>query len=152
VTAEPNQNLPQQEILRFSEPLYFINERTEVGHLSQLALEVGDWAFSAVHERDKLYTVTHESGVSFLAELKKGRGKNKGTYTIKGCVRAVDGKNTSFFDSVNINGKGENGYRLRPAQLGAVCALMAHWSLSKEVATVVLPTGTVKRASCYRVR
>lgn len=48
------------------------------------------------------------------------------------------------YQNLNINGVGETGEGLRNAQLGAIHSLLAHWSLSKEVATIVLPTGTGK--------
>ncbi len=137
-------DLSKEEILEFSVPLYFIKETTEIGTISKLALEPGDWTFTAVHVKDQLYTVSHNSGVSFLAELKEGKGNKKGTYTIEGCVQNTIENTHSFFDGVNINGTGDSGWRLRRAQLGAVYSLMAHWSLSNEVATVVLPTGTGK--------
>lgn len=136
--------LSRKEILEFSHPLYFKKEKTEIGIISQLALEPGDWTFTAVHVRDQLYTASHDSGVSFLAELKDGRGKKKGTYEIKGCVQNPKENGQSFFDGVNIHSAGNSRWRLRPAQLGAVYSLMAHWSLTNEVATVVLPTGTGK--------
>lgn len=137
-------DLSHQEILEFSSPLYYKFDRTTVGTLSQLALEAGDWSFTAVHHDQDVYEVTHETGVSFLAELKKGTGKNKGTYQIKGCVQNSDSNPRSYFDDFNLNGTGESGWRLRPAQLGAIYSLMAHWSLSSDPATVVLPTGTGK--------
>lgn len=134
----------RQEMLEFTHPLYFIRENTPIGWLSQLALEAGNWIFTAVHNNDDLYTVTHESGVSFLAELKEGKGKEKGTYSIKGCVQNVNHPGNSFFEGINIHGVGDNGWRLRAAQLGATYSLLAHWSLTNDVSTVVLPTGTGK--------
>jgi len=115
--------LSHEEILEFSHPLYFIREETGIGLISQLALESGNWTFAAVHSRDQLYTFNHDSGVSFLAELKNGRGKKKGTYKIKGCVQNANENNQSFFDGVNINSAGKSGWRLRSAQLGAVYSL-----------------------------
>lgn len=132
----------QQEVLEFTHPLYFVYEKTLIGLLKQLALEAGDWKFTAVHQKDDLFTVTHESGVSFLAELKEGKGKKKGTYSIEGCVQNTH--KSSYFENVNIHSVGVNGEKLRPAQLGAIYSLMAHWSLTKDVATIVLPTGTGK--------
>ncbi|MEA3588152.1 DEAD/DEAH box helicase family protein [Pseudidiomarina sp. 1APP75-27a] len=136
--------LPHQEILEFQEPLYYRYEKFDVGVVSQLALEAGDLKFSVVHEKEDIYKVTHETGVSFFAELKEGRGKNKGTYRIKGCVKRINGHAGSYFDNVKINGIGETGWALRPAQIGAIYSLLSHWSLTKDVATVVLPTGTGK--------
>ncbi|MCP4118641.1 MAG: DEAD/DEAH box helicase family protein [Desulfobacteraceae bacterium] len=140
----PDEERYRQEILEFTHPLYFLREKTPIGWLFQLALESGDWKFKAVHMNDDIFTVTHESGLSFLAELKKGKGKGRGTYTIKGCIQDANKKDRSFFDVINIHGVGDNGMRLRPAQLGAIYSLLAHWSLTNDVATVVLPTGTGK--------
>ena len=137
-------DLLHEEKLEFKHSLYYLNEKTSIGVLSQLALEAGDWVFKAAHVKDDLYKVIHESGVRFLAELKNGKGKKKGTYEIKGCVEYFDDSAVSFFDNVNINGVGDKGWKLRPAQLGAIYSLMSHWSLSSEVATIVLPTGTGK--------
>jgi len=134
----------RQEVLEFTDSLYYLKEKTSIGWLSQLALESGDWQFTAVQENDDLYTVTHESGVSFLAELKEEKGKGKGTYAIKGCVQNVSDSYKSFFEGVNIHGVGDTGWKLRPAQFGAIHSLLAHWSLTTDVATVVLPTGTGK--------
>jgi len=140
----PPEEISQQEILEFTHPLYFIDERTPVGRLSQLALEAGNWTFKAVPKKGDLFTVTHKSGITFVAELKEGKGKEKGTYKINGTVQHTGAKDESFFEKVNIHGIGENGEKLRPAQLGAIYSLLAHWSLTKDVATVVLPTGTGK--------
>lgn len=137
-------DLAHQEILKFTNPLYYRYEKSEIGITSQLALEAGNWTFTAVHETENIYKVTHDSGVSFLAELKNGTGKNKGTYQIKGCVQNTTKNSQSYFDDVKINGIGESGWCLRPAQIGAIYSLLSHWSLTKDVATVVLPTGTGK--------
>ena len=135
---------PRQEILEFEHPLYYVRRKFPIGWLSQLALSPGNWRFVAVHKNDDLFEVAHESGVSFIAELKEGNGRKKGTYAIKGCVHNHASNKRSFYDDVNIHGVGSNGWRLRPAQLGAIYSLMAHWSLTKDAATVVLPTGTGK--------
>jgi superfamily II DNA or RNA helicase len=129
----------EEDKMEFTGPLYLMREKTPIGWLSQLALEDGDLKFTAIHKQDDLFTVTHESGISFFAELKK----NKQTYSIKGCVKNTE-EPKPFHFGININGEGRDGFTLRPAQLGAVHSLLAHWSLSTETATVVLPTGTGK--------
>lgn len=143
-TQSENLDLPKQHILEFDDPLYYRNDRSEIGVIYQLALEAGNWSFMAVHEKDNLYRVTHNADVSFLAELKKGAGKKKGTYQIRGCVQRVTDDSLSYFDDVQINGVGDSGLSLRAAQVGAIYSLLSHWSLAKDVATVVLPTGTGK--------
>ena len=103
-------DLYHQEILEFKEPLYYRNEKTNVGVISQLALEAGDWSFAAVHKSECTYKVTHDIGISFLADLKEGRGTDKGTYKIKGCVQSVIPSSCSYFDNVKINGVGDSIY------------------------------------------
>lgn len=142
--SQESLNLSHHELLEFESPLFYRYENSEIGVISQLALEAGNWRFRAVHEEGSLYKVTHDTGVSFLAELKRGTGKNKGTYKIKGCVQNTTNNSQSYFDDVRINGVGESGESLRPAQIGAIYSLLSHWSLSNDVATVVLPTGTGK--------
>lgn len=139
--AEPE---PRREVLEVEDPLFYRHENTSVGWFKHLALEKGDWQFTATHETEDLYWLAHSSGVEFKAELKEGKGAEKGTYSIKGCVRNTKIESSSFLDGVNLHGSGEDGWKLRPAQLGAVHSILAHWSLSKDPATIVLPTGTGK--------
>lgn len=144
LSGQQSLDLARQEILEFKEPLYYRNERSEIGLIAHLALEAGDWRFNVEIEKDNIYKLTNDTGLSFLAELKGGVGQNKGTYQIKGNVKNAITSFQSYFDNVRINGVGDSGECLRPAQIGAVYSLLSHWSLSKEVATVVLPTGTGK--------
>jgi len=132
------------EILEFNEPLFIKNEKYQVGVLTQLALGPGNWTFTAIHQKESLYRIEHETGLSFYAELKEGKGKSKGTYQIKGCVKFAAENISSYYDNVLVNGTGATGWSLRPAQVGAIYSLLSHWSLSRDVATVVLPTGTGK--------
>ena len=136
--------IPKEQILEFDTPLYYQDEKSSFGRLSQLALEAGNWIFNASHKKDDLYEITHETGLSFLAELYEGKGKTKGTYQIKGCVSNANINSSSYLEEVKINGIGSSGESLRPAQVGAIYALMSHWSLTNDVATIVLPTGTGK--------
>lgn len=134
----------QRQVLEFNQPLYYVNERTSIGQLSKLALEQGNWSFEAVLVEGDSYELIHETGIRFEADLKEGKGKSKGTYQITGCVKHTTGDLASYYEHVATNGVGEAGKKLRPAQLGATYSLMAHWSLTNEVATIVLPTGTGK--------
>lgn len=135
---------PHQEVLEFENSLFYQNDNTPIGWLRHLALEKGDWKFTATHKTGDIFTLTHSTGLSFVAELKAVKGQQKGTYSIRGCVTRAKGTKHSFFDGVNLHGSGKGDWKLRPAQLGAVHSLLAHWSLSTEPATVVLPTGTGK--------
>lgn len=140
---QDNLQLGKVEILNFSSPLYYLYEKTPCGLLSNIAIESGVYNFLAVHQYDEIFKLTHDSGLSFIAELKNGKGPKKGTYQIKGCVKRLN-STPSYFDGLNINGQSEANWKLRPAQLGAIYSLLSHWSLSEDVATVVLPTGTGK--------
>ncbi|MCK9477677.1 MAG: DEAD/DEAH box helicase family protein [Candidatus Muirbacterium halophilum] len=139
--SEEKLDLVSEESLVFKKPLYYKNEKVSCGNISQLALKSGTWTFSVTSHKDSVYKLVNKSGVSFLAELKKTT--TSGTYEIKGCVENINVTNPPY-QGLNINGVGETGNGLRNAQLGAIHSLMAHWSLSKEVATIVLPTGTGK--------
>lgn len=65
-----------------------------------------------------------------------------------------DGQTTRFRDSIRATWQSSFCYKdaatapdgcgLRSAQLGALHSLAAHWTLSNEIATVVMPTGTGK--------
>lgn len=53
-------------------------------------------------------------------------------------------KNQFFFKEEAISDKGEMEAGLRPPQLGAIHATIAHWKVKSEPATIVLPTGVGK--------
>jgi len=142
-TNQQVMELDSIETLNFEEPLYYKKEHVSSGNLSQIALEAGDWTFSSSLYEGNTYRFSDESGITFLAELKKNKNSN-GTYKIKGYAENTRKSKVPYYQGLNINGIGEDGNSLRTAQLGAVHSLMAHWSLSHEVATVVLPTGTGK--------
>ena len=111
LSRQESLDLTHQEILEFKEPLYYRNEKCEIGVISHLALEAGDWQFKANPEQGNIYKLTHDTGLSFLAELKKGSGISKGTYQIKGNVQNTINNLQSYFEDVRINGAGESGDR-----------------------------------------
>ncbi|WP_289054305.1 DEAD/DEAH box helicase [Carboxylicivirga marina] len=135
--------LPYEESVEVSNALYFQYEKTKFGILSQLAIEAGKRTLKAFHQKENTYKVVHNY-ISFLAELKRINGTKKGSYQIQGCVKNLNGHHNDDPYKVQINGIGESGWRLRSAQSGAAYALLSHWSVNKDVATVVLPTGTGK--------
>ncbi len=51
--------------------------------------------------------------------------------------------NFNFIKELRTNGNIER-YGLRPPQLGALHACLAHWTVTEEIATIVMPTGTGK--------
>jgi superfamily II DNA or RNA helicase len=130
--------------IKLNHPLFLFSKDGEAGSVSQLALNQDDREFDVIEAEENCYTLKHQSGSIFKASLKKVTGKNKGTYRVEGCAQLHSGSSTNFLESVDIGSEGPAGLKLRPAQIGAVHALLSHWSLSHEVATVVLPTGTGK--------
>ena len=143
-TRQNELQISHEEIFEFLEPLYYQDVKSKFGRLTKLALETGDWTFTATRKKADLFEIKHDTGISFLAEIKEGKGSARGTYRIKGCVENLDKNSYSYFDEFNIGGVGEAGDSLRPAQVGAVYSLLSHWSLSDDVVTIVLPTGTGK--------
>lgn len=134
-----------KETLNLDRPLTFSSERTAIGELSRTAMPAGSYEFDALPEGE-LHRVTNtQFGVSFLAKLREGTNNDEGTYDIKGEVQNI-AEDQNPYQKLNLAGKGHapDNFSLRPAQLGAVHSLMAHWSLSGDPATVVLPTGTGK--------
>lgn len=65
---------------------------------------------------------------------------------ITGEVLSVESIRESWIDAFRyrLESRNEGRFGLRPPQLGAVHAVLAHWAVSNSVATVVMPTGTGK--------
>ncbi|NYJ28069.1 DEAD/DEAH box helicase [Allomuricauda sp. ARW1Y1] len=136
-------NLAYEVKLQIEDAVFYKYKKSKIGLLSQLALGKEKRNLKAVHENDGTFKITHEN-ISFRAVLEKGKGKNKDRYQIKGCVESTIGDYKERYQDVKIGGVGESGIKLRPAQIGAVYALLSHWSVSDDVSTIVLPTGTGK--------
>ena len=83
-----------------------------------------------------------------MAIVKKSFGKNylRCYMNEKGKIYSCEQIRKSWNNKVNYVKENslENIKGLRQAQLGAVFAIRAHWTVSKEAATVVMPTGTGK--------
>lgn len=140
---EPS-NEPDLIEFKLIEPLFYRYEKQKLGLLSKLALSQADLAFTASTKDNTTFDLTHDSGAAFTVKAKKRSGKNKGTFKIVGEVVRTDSALLDPYDNFSPNGVGEEGYSLRPAQKGALYSLLSHWSLSSDVATIVLPTGTGK--------
>ena len=122
--------------------IYLESERTLIGHLYRLALKLNGDTYEAIHLGRSKYAIFDSYGTKLEAKLKAVGRTN--TYRVIGCAKDKCTKTLeSSAEHVNITGKGDAGC-LRAAQRGAVHALLSHWSLSQDVATVVLPTGTGK--------
>lgn len=83
-----------------------------------------------------------------MAIVKKSFGKNylRCSENEKGKIYSCEQIRKSWNNKVNYVKENslENIKGLRQAQLGAVFAIRAHWTVNKEAATVVMPTGTGK--------
>ena len=126
--------------VRIEKPLYFKRENVNSGTISRLALRKGTYTFTATMADKNEYELRCENSICFKAKLKK---LSDNTY--KPIINATTLIDISDCQSTNIqiNGSGEFG-SLRPAQIGAIYSLLAHWSLTNDVATIILPTGTGK--------
>ena len=131
------------QIIELDEPLYLKFAKRKVGVLSQRAFHL-EHRFEVQKKSDNEHVLTHASGAQFSADLKERTGKRAGSFRIGGTPTLLNKKLTDPRDQFNLNGRGAKGDKLRAAQVGAVYALLSHWSLSSETATVVLPTGTGK--------
>jgi superfamily II DNA or RNA helicase len=136
-------NLSYEVNLKINDAVFYKYEKRKIGVLYQLVMNKGERNLKAVHENDGLFRISLED-IFFKAELEKGQGKNKHSYQIKGCVTNTNGDYKERYNDLKINGIGKTGLKLREAQRGAVYALLSHWSISQDVSTVVLPTGTGK--------
>tara|TARA_Y100000588_G_scaffold293362_1_gene312988 strand:- start:426 stop:3578 length:3153 start_codon:yes stop_codon:yes gene_type:complete len=129
--------------IKHNEKLCLESVKTKVGQVTRLAAETKSRVFAAESLGDETYLLD-DGEIQVKANVRKCRGKNKGKLLIDGCVESDFAFSDSFYDGVNINGIGPTGWQLRPPQKGAIHGLLCHWSLSNEVATIVLPTGTGK--------
>ncbi len=136
-------NLSYEVNLLTEDAIFYKYEKRKVGTLYQLALDKTKRNLKAIHRNDDMFKISFED-ISFNVELKKGKGKNKDKYQIQGCAKNISGDYKEQYHDVKINGVGKSGKRLRTAQSGAVYGLLSHWSVSNDVSTIVLPTGTGK--------
>lgn len=127
-------------ILQCNDEIYYQYDKKAFGVISRLALQKGDYSFKAYHQHDNLYRLVSDNMIEIEALLKK----SKGEFIVDKCLLPNISDQKLAKDTFNIDGEGNNGWRLRKAQKGALHSLLSHWSLSNEVATIVLPTGTGK--------
>lgn len=130
--------LPFQLTLKLEKPVYFRYDKVKCGLITQLALSRGEHNLKAIHKHDLVHEVSDGKGAVFQIEIKN----HKGTYSVKGL--AEPGEKKALSQDLRIDGISSSGKSLRKAQVGAVYSLLAHWSLSNQEATIVLPTGTGK--------
>ncbi|KQF98666.1 DEAD/DEAH box helicase, partial [Acinetobacter baumannii] len=117
------------------------DKHSRLGQIQELALPERKNTFAICYQDKSTYTLKSLStNLLFKATLKRNQGILKVEKNL--LIPLFEFITTS--SAININAINENGERLRAAQIGALYSLIAHWTLSKEPATVVLPTGTGK--------
>lgn len=136
------QNQLFQEEITLDQFLYtYWKKHSRLGQIQELALSERKNTFAITHRDNSLYTLRSLStNLLFKATLKKNKENLKAE---KNLIIPLFELNDSS-SKVNINATNENGDKLRAAQIGALYSLIAHWTLSKDPATVILPTGTGK--------
>lgn len=128
--------------LKIGKPLYFQKRNIGCGAITQVALSQGEHSLQAIHKHDRIHEVSDKYGGTFEIELKG----TKNGYQFRGVPKQIK---RDFRNDFRIDGVGESGWALRNAQIGAVYSLLSHWSLTNEVATIVLPTGTGKTETMF---
>lgn len=121
--------------------LYTSILKTSIGDIVELALpnKANDFAIESNHE--EVHNLIHlETNLPFKALLKRIRGHLE----FKNNLLIPQFESITDFSSINLKARNLHNKALRPAQLGALHSLLAHWSLSNDPATIVLPTGTGK--------
>lgn len=118
-------------------PLYYLKAVKKSGNLNHVALKAGSHKLTLTYVQDSTYYVQDIDGYSFKASV----SYKKGIYTFDSLAEFCHENSSQDF---NLNRIGKDGKTLRKAQLGALYSLFSHWSLSQEVGTIVLPTGTGK--------
>lgn len=132
------------EQLSIEKPIFLQKNSTPIGVLSKLAIPAGVWEFRASHIKGKRYQLVSPFGAQFIADIDGKIGNSSKDFKVKGLVSRTPSSPKSYFEDVKITARNSEGCGLRAAQLGAIYSLLSHWSLSNDVATVVLPTGTGK--------
>lgn len=131
-------DIPSQATLKLEKPLYFIKNNKACGDLTQVALTKGKHELTLIHKSESQYLVENADGYCFLASITN----KKGVFSFEGSAIHLHERYQTH--DINLNRKSNKGLSLRKAQLGALYSLFSHWSLSHEVGTIILPTGTGK--------
>lgn len=144
ISGQASLALEHIERLNIEKPLFLQKNRTPIGVLSKLAIPEGVWEFRASHIKGRKYQLISPFGVQFIADIEGNIGISGKEFKVKSSISQIVGSSESYLEDVKITSRNSSGNGLRPAQLGAIYSLLSHWSLSNDVATVVLPTGTGK--------
>ncbi len=136
-------DLPFSITLRLEKPLYYRYTKVKSDIVAQVALPKGQQLVTAVHKHGLVYEITDLNNSTFQVDIKY----EKGVYQVKGYAKHLEER--AKVGDFHLDSKGLSGETLRKAQIGAVYSLLAHWSFSREAATVVLPTGTGKTETMF---
>ena len=121
--------------------LYKSMSKSKIGNIVELALTNKINNFTVESNDGETYNLIHfETNLPFKAQLKRIHGRLE----FKSNLLVPQFEYISDFSTINLKAKTLDNKALRPAQIGALHSLLAHWSLSNDPATIVLPTGTGK--------
>lgn len=121
--------------------LYKSMSKSKIGNIVELALTNKINNFTVESNDGETYNLIHlETNLPFKAQLKIIHGRLE----FKSNLLIPQVEYISDFSTINLKAKTLDNKALRPAQIGALHSLLAHWSLSNDPATIVLPTGTGK--------
>lgn len=121
--------------------LYKSMSKSKIGNIVELALTNKINNFTVESNDGQTHNLIHlETSLPFKAQLKRIHGRLE----FKSNLLVPQFEYISDFSTINLKTKTLDNKALRPAQIGALHSLLAHWSLSNDPATIVLPTGTGK--------
>lgn len=121
--------------------LYTSISKSKIGNIVEPALPDKINNFTVESKDGEIHNLIHlETNLPFKALLKRVHGHLE----FKSNLLVPQFEYISDFSSINLKAKTLDHKALRPAQIGALHSLLAHWSLSNDPATIVLPTGTGK--------
>lgn len=128
---------------RIKEPLYRLSTGEHIIVTQRRRVDRPDGINGVLQlTRDGTYRwLSHQRIESFMADVER-----RGWPAVAAEITAAwNGKLAFKAERPNQNGVVDTGNEgLRPPQLGALHAIGAHWSLHKQPATIVMPTGTGK--------
>lgn len=146
--------LASQMLLNFEEKItitfnasVYDQEKSKIGYIRRLVIPKGTYEFGLKKpiSFNKKSTFYNSSNISFDMKLSKDNYDAKNShYFSNGNVKNIKYFSNFQYELLNIQAQTIDGKSLRNAQKGAIYALLSHWSLSQDVATIVLPTGTGK--------
>lgn len=118
-------------------PVFLAPRQTSI-----LADTTATLALNSFTSTDELFDPVHQSGAAWTAPKPINPAREEVGEGERRCGAVVQGWDGKFTFAQEDADRGKNG--LRRPQIGALYAVLAHWSTTDADATVVMPTGTGK--------